>query len=59
MTITIHLWMLIPALCVIGAMVLFYLGSRESGFMAGLFPGLGALALLGIAAAFLLGRWLS
>lgn len=59
MTITIQLWMLFPAALVVAAIILFIMGSRESGMLGGLFEGLAAFALLVIAGAFLLGRWLA
>lgn len=59
MTITFHLWHLIPVGAIIAAMVFMWIGSRETGFMAGLFPGLAAFGCLLAAAMFMLGRWLS
>lgn len=59
MTITLELWHLIPALLVIAAIVLFWIGRQETGFMAGLFPGVAGVALLLMAAMFLAGRWLA
>lgn len=59
MTLTVSLWMLIPAALVLAGLVLLWLGSRESGMLGGLFHGLLALALFAAAAAFLLGRWLA
>lgn len=59
MTITFELWHIIPALLIISAIVLFWIGGRETGLLAGLFPNMAAVALLLIAAAFMLGRWLA
>lgn len=59
MTITLELWHIIPAVCVLAALWFFYLGSRETGFLAGLLPGIAGVALLVMAAMFLAGRWLA
>lgn len=59
MTLTIQLWMLFPALLVIAGIVLLAIGSQESGMLGGCFHAALALALFGIAGAFLLGRWLA
>ena len=59
MNFTLELWMLIPAGMIIAAIVLIILGEQESGMLGGLFHGLAAFALIFMAAAFLLGRWLA
>ena len=59
MTITLELWHIIPAALVLAALWFFYIGSREDGFLAGLFPGIAGMALLLMAAMFLVGRWLA
>lgn len=59
MTVTFSLWMLFPAACFLGAFILLVIGSRDSGMLAGLFEGLAAFALIVIAVAFLIGRWLA
>lgn len=58
MTITIQLWMLIPGLCILGAIIFLVLGARETGMFGGCFHGALALCLLVAAVAFLLGRWM-
>ena len=60
MTITISLWMLIPALLILGGLFFVVLCVRAgSGLMAGMFEGLAAIALFAMAGVFLLGRWLA
>ena len=60
MSITIELWMLIPALLILGGLFFMVLCVRaDSGFMAGMFEGLAAIALFSMAGIFLLGRWLA
>ena len=60
MTITFQLWMLIPAVLVVGAVVMLWKSENAGGGMlAGLFEGLAGIALLMLAGAFMLGRWLA
>lgn len=59
MTITLELWHIIPVALVLAALWFFYLASRETGFLAGLFPGIAGAVLLLMAAMFLIGRWLA
>jgi hypothetical protein len=59
MTITLQLWMLFPALCVLGAVGLFAVSAQDSGFMGGCVEAAVGLMLLLVAAAFLIGRWAS
>lgn len=59
MTITLELWHIIPAVCVLAALWFFYIGSQEDGFLAGLLPNIAGVVLLAMAAMFLIGRWLA
>lgn len=59
MTLTIELWMLIPALLAIGGIVLIWIGGKQTGMLGGLFEGLAGFALIIGAILFMVGRWLA
>lgn len=59
MTITLQLWMLIPAALVIAGIAMTWVAGRQHGMFGGLFEGLLGMALFAGAALFLLGRVLA